>query len=125
MQETTTAKELRTKLQSVPPDTEITFGTSRFLKLPLVFYRIKIWGENSYIIELNELMRDEPHTHEPEQRITAEYLLEQLDGISDNSEISFGSDTEANLLQYGGCKQVLNIIIDQDVENREPYRLVD
>lgn len=122
MQPLITVGAFRKELLAVPSDTEITFGSSRFRKLPLVFNTVEPSGENCYHIELSELEPDNISAHEPITRFTAGEILKQLEPLPDAYELGFGCDVEGNILQYKATKTVLSVVLDSDTDNRTHWR---
>jgi hypothetical protein len=49
-----TVGELKKHVADLPSDMEITFGSSKHSKRPLIFYRFKRRGDDLLQIELNE-----------------------------------------------------------------------
>ncbi|WP_339021825.1 hypothetical protein [Aeromonas salmonicida] len=91
-----TVGELKECISDLPSDMEITFGSSRYSKRPLIFYRFKSRGDDLLQIELNEL---EPegwrNESELDYRITVGYLREHLIHYKNTDKITFGSTVDA------------------------------
>lgn len=112
-----TVGQLRRFLENVAPDSEITFGASKFRKRPLIFYRFKSRGENLLQIELNEIDQDWEPTSEIDCRPVACDFLRQLEGWKDDDEITFGSSLDAVPLEFRSLSNVVAINLEQ---NQEP-----
>lgn len=112
-----TVGELRKKLESCPPETQITFGSSKYSMRPLIFYRVKQRGENYLQIELNEL---DEKIHDPVAECTCREIvrdfLDKLKLWPDECEISFGATMDAAALEFTGFSNVLGINLDQPAE---------
>lgn len=114
MSKTLTVGELKEFLKTVPPETEITFGSSKFRKRPLVFYRFKMRGDRLLQIELNEIDKSWPPTSEIDERKTAHCFLEQLEGWPDGSLITFGSSLDASPLEFRSLSKLVAINLEQN-----------
>ena len=105
--------ELRRYLSDLPHDMEITFGSSKWSKRPLMFYRFKKRGENLLHIELNEIDKVSPPMSECEERETVGYFLEQLKPWDDGAEIIFGSTIDAVHLEFKSLSTVVAVNLVQ------------
>ena len=91
-----TVGELKNYIVNLPSNMEITFGSSKHTKRPLIFYRFKCRGEDSLSIELNELNpEDDKNESELDERITVAYLKKELGKWKDTDRITFGSTIDA------------------------------
>jgi hypothetical protein len=108
-----TAGELKKFLRNVDPDTEITFGASKYRKRPLIFYRFKQRGERLLCIELEELDQDSEPASEIDCRLTVGEFLERLAPWEDDFEIDFGSSMDAVPLEFREIKTVVAINLEQ------------
>ena len=95
-----TAGEFKKYLSPLLDDMEITFGSSKFTKRPLVFYRCKVRGDNIIQIELSEL-DDKDQEQEYINRKTIKFFREYFQDVSDTTEIvfSYTSDTKELFLE--------------------------
>ncbi|PSS72119.1 hypothetical protein [Shewanella algae] len=50
-----TVGELLAVIRDLPSDMPITFGSSKYSKKPLIFYRFKARGDDLLQVELNEI----------------------------------------------------------------------
>jgi hypothetical protein len=112
-----TVGQLRRFLENVVPDSEITFGASKFRKRPLIFYRFKSRGENLLQIELNEIDQNWEPTSEIDCRPVVRDFLRQLEEWKDDDEITFGSSLDAVPLEFRSLSNVVAINLEQ---NQEP-----
>jgi hypothetical protein len=91
-----TVGELNKHVADLPSDMEITFGSSKHSKRPLIFYRFKRRGDNLLQIELNELDPEGwQNDCELNHRITVGYLREHLSYWESTDQIMFGSTIDA------------------------------
>ena len=112
----TTVGMLRANLSSIDPETEITFGSSKFLKRPLVFQKIKSYGPKIALVVLDELDKTSGiNASEREKRITVRHFLDLLEGYEDDNEVSFSCDSEASPYFFKAAKQVVAIDLDQPI----------
>lgn len=111
-----TVKDFRNQLKDLPSDMEITFGSSKYRKRPLIFSRFKSRGDDLVLIELNELDNDSEPISEIDCRTTVEFFLNQLSLENDNSEIQFGSSLDGVPLEFRELKPILSIDIEQNTE---------
>lgn len=116
-----TVGELRKFLENQSFDTEITFGSSKYRKRPLIFYRFKKRGDNLLQIELNEIDNQSEPISEIDCRKTVGEFLRQLTIYEDHFEITFGSNLDAVPLEYRNIEIVVGINLEQ---NEDPqYRV--
>jgi hypothetical protein len=108
-----TVGELRRFLKTVAPETEITFGASKYRKRPLVFYRFKTRGEKLLQIELNEIDQSAEPISEIDCRPTAGDFLGQLKIWEDDWEIYFGSSLDAVPLEFRSLTKTVAINLEQ------------
>lgn len=120
--EVLTVGKLRKFLEIVDPDTEITFGASKFRKRPLIFYRFKSRGEKLLQIELNEIDQNFEPTAEIDCRPIAKEFLSQLSVWEDDWEIIFGSSLDAVPLEFRSINLAVAINLEQ---NQEPNWVVE
>ena len=111
-----TAGKLKAFLQKVAPDTEITFGSSKYRKRPLIFYRFKTRGEKLLQIELNEIDQSSEPASEIDCRPIVRDFLRQLNVWEDDYEIIFGSSLEAVPLEFRSITNVVAINLEQNEE---------
>lgn len=111
-----TVGELKRLLLNQDPETEITFGSSKYRKRPLIFYRFKQRGEDLLQIELNEIDQNFEPTSEMEHRRTVGEFLETLDHWDDQCKITFGSSLDAVPLEFKNLKLVVAINLEQNEE---------
>lgn len=112
-----TVRELREFLENVDPETEITFGSSKYSKRPLIFYRFKTKGPKLLLIELNELDQNFDPVSEIDCRPTVSDFLKQLGREIDDWEVFFGSSMDAVPLEFRSITNVVSINLEQ---NQEP-----
>ncbi|WP_020589973.1 hypothetical protein [Desulfobacter curvatus] len=115
--EVLTVGKLRTFLEKQSSDTEITFGSSKYRKRPLIFYRFKQRGDDLLQIELNEIDKQWEPISEIDCRPTVGDFLRQLSIWDDHFEITFGSSLDAVPLEFRNVQIVVGINLDQ---NQEP-----
>lgn len=111
-----TVGELKRFLKAVAPETEITFGSSKYRKRPLVFNRFKTRGEKLLQIELNEIDQSSEPMSEIDSRPTAEYFLDQLKIWENDWEIYFGSSLDAVPLEFRSLTKIVAINLEQTNE---------
>jgi hypothetical protein len=91
-----TIGDLRNQIVNLPSNMEITFGSSKHSKRPLIFYRFKVRGDDLLHIELSELNpQDDKNISELDGRITVADLKKQLNEWKDTDRITFGSTIDA------------------------------
>jgi len=108
-----TVGEITKALAGLPRYTEITFGSSKYRKRPLVFYRFKSRGKTLLQIELNELDHSSENDSELESRRTVGEFLDELCRWKDSDEVIFGSTVDAVPLEFLSVKQVVAFNLDQ------------
>jgi|TARA_B110000211_G_scaffold131003_1_gene150489 hypothetical protein len=115
--ENLTVGELKKQIADLPSDMEITFGSSKHSKRPLIFYRFKMRGDDLLQIELNEL---EPDLYENDceldHRISIGYLKEHLAHWSNSDRITFGSTIDAIAIIPQKPKVVFSFNLNQPDE---------
>ena len=107
-----TVGDLKKYYAPLPDDMEITFGSSKFSKRPLVLYRCKVRGDNLIQIELSEL-DDEEEDPEYLNRKTIGYFREYFQDTPDTTEILFGSTIDGKELILNSINTVLSFNFDQ------------
>jgi len=112
-----TVGKLKTFLETVDPENEITFGSSKYRKRPLIFYRFKTRGEKLLQIELNEIDQDHEPISEIDCRPMVKDFLKELKTWDDDWEITFGSSLDAVPLVF---HSITNVIAINLVQNQEP-----
>ncbi len=123
MSESLTVGKLCNFLSKVPPDTEITFGSSKYRMRPLVFYRFKMRGDDLLQIELNEIDGNFfGPISEIDSRPTAERFLEFLTKLPADVEITFGASLDAVPLEFRDLSIVVGINLEQTVEPKWKVR---
>lgn len=111
-----TVRKLKEFLEGVDPEAEITFGSSKYRKRPLIFYRFKMRGEKLLQIELNEIDQNFKPTSEIDCRPMVKDFLSQLEGWEHDCEICFGSSLDAVPLEFRSLKCVVAINLEQNEE---------
>lgn len=117
-----TVGELRQFLEGVPPETELTFGSSRFRKRPLIFYRFKNWDDDKVLVCLEELDKHSEPISEIDCRPTAEDFLEQLRFWKDTDFVVFSDTIDAVPLEFRSLSNVVSINLEQ---NEEPQFIIE
>ncbi|CAG36286.1 hypothetical protein [Desulfotalea psychrophila] len=112
----TTVGMLRINLSSIDPETEVTFGSAKFLKRPLIFQEIKRYGPKIALVVLDELDKSSG-TNASEQacRITVGHFLDLLNPYEDDDEVSFSADSEGSPHFFKAAKQIVAIDLDQPI----------
>ena len=105
-------QELISVLAQYPDDMLITFGSTKYRKRPLIFYRTKIRGEKHLSIELNELDGSDPDMTEWSRRITVGDLIRNLSGCED-WEVSFTGAVDGSPIVLDKIVPVIAIDLDQ------------
>ena len=108
--------ELKRFLEKIDPQTEITFGSSKFRKRPLIFYRFKSRGEKLLSIELNEIDKAYEPISEIDCRPTVGKFLDHLNHWEDDCDIIFGCSMDAVPLEFRNIKTVVAINLEQNEE---------
>ncbi len=111
-----TVGKLRNFLENIAPETEITFGASKYRKRPLVFYRFKKRGEKLLQVELNEIDQNNEPMSEIDRRENVSSFLRQLSNIDDDVAIDFGSSLDAVPLEFRSITNVVAINLEQNEE---------
>jgi hypothetical protein len=117
MEKRLTVGELRKYLTSMPPDMEITFGSSKYRKRPLEFVRCKSKGKKLLFIELHEIDQDSDPVSECDVRPTVGDFLKNLQLWEDDCEITFGASIDAVPLEFRNLSTVVAVNLAQ---NQEP-----
>ena len=120
--ETLTVGNLRKFLESVDPESEITFGASKFRKRPLIFYRFKTRGDKLLQIELNEIDQNFEPISEIDCRPIVKDFLKQLLTWEDDYEVIFGSSLDAVPLEFRSIGMAVAINLEQ---NQEPNWIIE
>jgi len=107
---------LKRFLSNFSPEAEITFGSSKYRKRPLIFYRFKCRGEDLLQIELNEIDENFDPTSEIDCRPTVQEFLRYLDGWPDDAEVTFGCSLDAVPFEFRDISQVVAINLEQTEE---------
>jgi hypothetical protein len=107
-----TVGKLRSFLQSQPADAVITFGSSRWRKRPLVFFRLKLRGATLLQIELNEVELDD-EADEIDRRLSVGLFLDLLKGYDAGYAITFGSSLDAVPLEFRDMTSAVAINLEQ------------
>lgn len=107
-----TAGDLKKYFAPFPDSMEINFGSSKFSKRPLIFYRCKVRGENLIQIELSEL-DDEEDDPEYLNRRTIGFFREYFQDIPDTTDVIFGSTIDGKKLILDSISTVLTFNFDQ------------
>ena len=110
-------KDLRSFLSEVDPNSTITFGSSKYRKRPLIFYRFKTRGEKLLQIELNEIDQNFEPVSEIDCRPIVGDFLHQLNLWEDDYEVIFGSSLDAVPLEFRNMELAVSINLEQ---NQEP-----
>ncbi len=113
-----TVGELRAFLRTIPPETEITFGSSKYRKRPLVFSRFRRRGDNLLQIELSEIDQSREPASEMDERKSAGYFLDQLQPWGDGAVITFGSSIDAVPLEFHSLSILVGVNLEQPREPR-------
>lgn len=110
-----TVKELNDAISAVDDSLEITFGSSRYSKRPLIFYRFKRRGDDLLQIELNELEGEYfDDIAEIDDRITVGKLRDELSAWKPTDKVIFGSTaSDAIPLFSQGPRAVFSFNLDQ------------
>lgn len=112
-----TVGELKKHIADLPSDMEITFGSSKYSKRPLIFYRFKRRGDDLLQIELNELDPEGwKNDCELDHRITVGYLREHLSHCENTDQITFGSTIDAIAIIPENPNVVFSFNLNQPVE---------
>jgi len=114
--EVLTVGELKEFLQGVPPETEITFGSSKYCRRPLIFNRFKKSGDKLLLIELIEIDKTLEPLSEIDARPTAKDFLKQLWEIPDNTKITFGAGLDAVPFEFRSITNLVGINLEQTQE---------
>jgi hypothetical protein len=115
--ENLTVGKLEELISDLPSDMEITFGSSRFSKRPLIFYRFKRRGDDHLQLELNEIDNEGlPEDSELDHRITVGDLKEQLSYWKNTDRITFGSTLDAIRLVADKPNTVFSFNLNQRLE---------
>ena len=109
-----TVGELRVFLKGENPKKEITFGSSKYTRRPLIFNRTKSKGEKLLYIELSEIDESYEPELEIDNRISVEELLHHLGLYEDDWEITFGSSLDGIPLEFRNITNVVSINLEQD-----------
>lgn len=117
-----TVAEFVELLEKHPHHLPITFGSSKYRKRPLVFYRTKLRGKRHIDIELSELDDSDTPNCEHERRITVGNLIEKLSQCHDY-ELTFSGCLDASPLEFVGMEQALSINLDQP--QKPEWRVVE
>lgn len=118
---TTTVGSLKKFLADCDPNMQITFGSSRYRKRPLIFYRFHFNDKDMLLIELNELDKDSENISECEYRITVSYLLKGLSAYDDDIIVFFGYSKDAVPLEFGNIEKIVAINL---VQTEEPKWII-
>ncbi|USD22776.1 hypothetical protein MJO52_06465 [Microbulbifer variabilis] len=115
MEEQLTVGELLEATEGLSNDAEVTFGSSRYSKRPLRFYRFKRRGEDLLQIELNEMDGDDwEDESELDSRITVGELREHLQAWKPSDRITFGSTASDAIPLYStNPAAVFSLNLDQ------------
>ncbi len=113
-----TVGKLRTFLEAVAPENEITFGSSKYGKRPLVFYRFKTRGEKLLQIELNEIDQNCEPESEIDCRPIVKDFLRELILWGDDWEVTFGTSLDTVPLEFRNITNVVAINLEQNEEPR-------
>jgi hypothetical protein len=89
----TTVGDFKKALELKDDSLEVSFGSSKKSKRPLIFYRLKIRGDNILGFELTELS-DEDEQPESFSRKTVKYYKEILANYPDETNIVFSNTRE-------------------------------
>ncbi|MBY7997986.1 hypothetical protein KW438_21490 [Vibrio fluvialis] len=101
----------------LPDDMPITFGSSKYSKRPLIFYRFKARGDDLLQIELNEIDNEtwEEDDSELHLRITVGLLREEINRFwKPTDRVIFGSTLDAIPLFSNKPQIVFSFELDQD-----------
>ncbi|HCE2191320.1 TPA: hypothetical protein ACF3XD_004468 [Vibrio parahaemolyticus] len=112
-----TVGDLQECIRGLPDDMPMTFGSSKYSKRPLIFYRFKARGEDLLQIELNEIDNDtwEDEDSELHLRITVGHLREELNRFwKPTDRVIFGATLDAIPLFSHKPQVVLSFELDQD-----------
>ncbi|MEZ9627867.1 hypothetical protein [Aliivibrio fischeri] len=112
-----TVGELLEIIGELPDDMPITFGSSKYSKKPLVFYRFKTRGADVLQIELNEIDNETWADEDSElnSRITVGYLRGEINQFWKSTDhVVFGSTADAINLFSQKPKVVLSFELDQE-----------
>jgi len=115
-QKRTTVGYLKKFLSGCDPNMPITFGSSRYRKRPLIFYRFHFSGMDKLLIELNELDKGSEDISECEARITVSDILKELNAYDDDIIVSFGSSLDAVPLEFRDIEKAVAINLIQTEE---------
>ncbi len=111
-----TVGELLEIIQGLPDDMPITFGSSKYSKKPLIFYRFKARGDELLQIELNEIDNESWDAEDSElhARITVGDLRQEIHRFWKASDrVIFGSTMDAIPLFSSKPQVVLSFELDQ------------
>lgn len=111
-----TVGKLKEILKNVDQNSEITFGSSKFTKRPLIFNRFKTKGEKLLLIELSELDDVFEPSSENEHRPIVKHFLDSLSTWDDDYIITFGSTMDAVPLEFKDVSNVVGINLEQTKE---------
>lgn len=117
-----TIGDFRELLKQFPHNYVITFGSSSFTRRPLVYNRIKPYGNGVVFFELTEISCNPRLEHdaygipepEHEQRITVARLLEDMRNIPDKTIIEFGGTTDCAPLKFKNMEAAVAINFIQE-----------
>ena len=110
-----TVGELLAVIRDLPSDMPITFGSSKYSKKPLIFYRFKARGDDLLQVELNEIDSESWGEQDSElhSRITIGDLREEICKFwKSTDKVIFGSTIDAIPLFSRKPKVVLSFELD-------------
>ena len=113
---TLTVKDVKDALKGLPDSMQVTFGSSRHSKRPLIFYRFKSRADLLHI-ELNEL-NDEQCTEDSELecRITVGDIREEFRKFwKDTDKVIFGDTVDGIPLFAESIEPALSFNLDQPI----------
>ena len=115
--ENLTIGKLKKQIENLSSNMEVTFGSSKHSKRPLIFYRFKFRGDDLLQIELSELNPQyDKNVSELDGRITVSDLKKELNQWKDSDRITFGSTIDALDLILSNPSVVFSFNLDQPDE---------
>jgi hypothetical protein len=116
-----TTGQLKTMLSGFHPNTPISFGSSKYRKRPLVFYRFHFNDMDTLLIELNEIDECSIPVSECDCRITVSEILKGIEPYKDDTWVSFGATVDAVPLEFHSIEKAVAINL---LQTQEPKWIV-